>query len=127
MHSFSNQSENGLTDQNELITRIAREMGRTIAEEISKTLLRNSNEKQLTQYLSPSQAAEILNVAEKTIRALIRNGELKSYRVGRLLRIRSDDLEQYVSGEKAASHSEINRICDDVLSGGIGRKKALKP
>jgi excisionase family DNA binding protein len=126
MRSFSEKGGSGrVADQNELILRIAREVGRTIAKEICETVLRNRNEnRELTRYLSPSEAAKVLNVAEKTIRALIRNGELKSYRVGRLLRIRSEDLEQYVTREKAVSQCEVDRICDDVLSGGIGRKRS---
>jgi excisionase family DNA binding protein len=44
-------------------------------------------------YLSVRDAAELLAVSEKTVRADISRGRLPAYGVGRLVRIRIADLE----------------------------------
>lgn len=43
-----------------------------------------------------AQVAERLQVDDKTVRRLIKRGELKAYRLGRQLRISDDDLLAYL-------------------------------
>jgi excisionase family DNA binding protein len=45
------------------------------------------------EYVSVAEAAIMLGVSEKVIRADINRGRLPSYRVGRLIRIKLADLE----------------------------------
>jgi excisionase family DNA binding protein len=45
------------------------------------------------EFLSVKEAAQLLNVSEKVVRADITRGRLPAYRVGRLVRIRRSDLE----------------------------------
>lgn len=46
-------------------------------------------------------AAELLDVHPETVRALIRDGKLRSVRVGRLVRIPREALTEFLSGEIA--------------------------
>ena len=46
-------------------------------------------------YLSVKEAATLLACSEKVVRAEIQRGRIPSYRVGRLIRIRIADLEQF--------------------------------
>ena len=49
------------------------------------------------EFLSVREAAQLLNVSEKVVRADITRGRLPAYRVGRLVRIRRADLELLVT------------------------------
>ena len=93
-----------------LIIEVAREVGRAIIDEI-----RSCRGGQL-DFLSVQEAAKVLRVAEKTIHALIRRGDLKSHRVGRLVRIREVDLRACLAGRKQGE-VELDQRCDEILSG----------
>lgn len=41
-------------------------------------------------------AAEVLDVAQRTIHRLIADGELRTFRIGRAIRVRADDLDRIV-------------------------------
>ncbi len=45
------------------------------------------------------QVAEILQVSVQTVRKLIKEKQLKAFRVGMQLRIRKEDLDRYMSGQ----------------------------
>lgn len=45
------------------------------------------------------QVAEILQVSVQTVRKLIREKKLKSFRVGTQIRVRKEDLDLYMSGQ----------------------------
>ena len=47
--------------------------------------------------LTLEEVAQILRVSIPTVRKLIREGRLKSFRVGAQVRIRRDELEKYMS------------------------------
>ena len=46
--------------------------------------------------LAPAQVADLLAVSQCTVRRLCRSGDLMSYRVGGLLRIRATAVERYL-------------------------------
>ena len=48
-----------------------------------------------------AQAAEILNVSEKTVRRLIKKGQLRVIRIGGLLRIDPMDLEDLIRDHRS--------------------------
>jgi excisionase family DNA binding protein len=48
-----------------------------------------------------SEAAEILNVSEKTVRRLIKDDRLRSIRIGGLLRIDPADLEDLIGDHRS--------------------------
>ena len=52
---------------------------------------------QKPRLLSIAEVARYLGVSEKTIRRLLRDGLLRSYRVGRQLRISQEDLTAYLA------------------------------
>ena len=47
-----------------------------------------------TPYLTVESAAALLDCHPDTVRRLIANGDLKAYRVGRLIRIKPADLDR---------------------------------
>jgi excisionase family DNA binding protein len=59
------------------------------------------------EFLSVSEAARILAVSEKVVRAEIRRGRLPEYRVGRLVRIRYADLDRL-----RCDHAELDRLLE---------------
>ncbi len=50
-----------------------------------------------SRYLSPLEVAQHLGVQVETVRDWIRRGELRAVRLGRLLRVRREDLEAWLS------------------------------
>lgn len=46
--------------------------------------------------LTLSEVAGRLNVSIETVRRLIKNGELRAIKVGNQLRVRVEDLEEYI-------------------------------
>jgi len=50
--------------------------------------------------LSTQQVADILHVSKSTIYNLIRDGELQSYKVGRMLRFTQEDVDNYIQKSK---------------------------
>ena len=55
------------------------------------------NEKLLT----PAQVAERLQITERTVYEWIRGGKLLALKLGRLWRIRQDELEAFLEGARA--------------------------
>ena len=47
-------------------------------------------------WLSTGEAAEALGVTPRTLYRLVDGGTLPAYRIGRLIRVRSDDLASYL-------------------------------
>ena len=63
----------------------------------------------MADYLTLEEAADRLGVEYKTIYRLVRQGELAAGRVGRLYRIREDDLEAYFERQKRLVESRSRR------------------
>lgn len=55
----------------------------------------------MQEYLTPKDMRRILRVSRTTAYGYIRTGKLRVYRVGRLVRIKHADLEQFVEGKPA--------------------------
>lgn len=60
--------------------------------------------------LSVQEVSEILNISKNTVYALIKRGELPSYRVGRKVRIDLQDVEYYTN--KSRTSNVINTLSD---------------
>jgi len=57
------------------------------------------------EYITPSEAARLLRVNERTVRRWIREGKLKARRFGRLLRIPKSDLEAQLPAQWASEEA----------------------
>jgi excisionase family DNA binding protein len=53
-----------------------------------------------SEYVSAARAAEIAGVRAATIREWVSRGRLPSHRAGRLVRVRTDDLHQFLAGSQ---------------------------
>jgi excisionase family DNA binding protein len=58
------------------------------------------------QCLSYDQVADVLGVSERTVRRLVRSGRLPHVPIGALRRIRTADLVDYVTGQRARSETD---------------------
>lgn len=47
--------------------------------------------------LTPAEVAEYLQLAEKTVKDMLRAGRLRGVKVGSFWRVRREDLEQYIN------------------------------
>lgn len=56
-------------------------------------------------FFTPRALAEYLSVSERTIREMVRTGELASYRVGGSRRIASKDVETYLAQHRTEEHT----------------------
>jgi excisionase family DNA binding protein len=78
--------------------------------------LREQRATQLPKYLTAEQAADIAGVSPATVRAWARRGTLQGHRAGRLLRVRLDQLEEYLSrdrddaGDESLDDARIKKI-----------------
>ncbi|MBU2611883.1 MAG: helix-turn-helix domain-containing protein [Chloroflexi bacterium] len=57
-----------------------------------------------TRLLKSDEVAEILQVSKALVYVLLKRGEIPSVRIGKVVRVRLEDLERYIN-EKAA-HNE---------------------
>jgi excisionase family DNA binding protein len=57
-----------------------------------------SNDRTPTGYLTVSEVAAALRVSNMTVYRLVSAGDLPSVRVGRCVRLRADDVDQYLTG-----------------------------
>jgi excisionase family DNA binding protein len=56
-----------------------------------------SHEGAQTRFLTVGEVASILRVSSMTVYRLINSGELPAVRIGRSLRLRSEDLDRYLA------------------------------
>jgi excisionase family DNA binding protein len=53
-----------------------------------------------SEFLTKQQAGEYLSLSTKTIERLILRGEIPAYKVGRRIRIRRDELEDWIKAQQ---------------------------
>jgi excisionase family DNA binding protein len=68
------------------------------------------------QLLTPEQVAERLQISRWTVMDYLRAGKLKGYKVGRLWRIKEQDLEDFLEGEPTEEDLEDAKALDDALA-----------
>ena len=54
----------------------------------------------MDKLLSVEEAAKILGVNEQTVRRWVREGRIKASKVGRLIRIKEEDLNTFLEGNR---------------------------
>jgi excisionase family DNA binding protein len=79
-----------------------------------------------SRYLTLAEAAERLGVEYKTIYNLVRNGDLPAGKVGRIYRIRPEDLDAFFDRQKQAVAEEARRTrpvaLEDLKCGACGQR-----
>jgi len=71
----------------------------------------------MSEYLTVEQVAERLGVEYKTVYKLIRSGEIPAGKIGRVYRIRSEDLDAFFEASKRAVADEAGRSGLALLQG----------
>lgn len=54
------------------------------------------------------RAAHVLGVVPRTVYRLINDGQLPGYKIGRVVRVRSDDLERYLDSARIVPESLVH-------------------
>lgn len=69
------------------------------------------------RYLTPTDAAKIAGVHEKTVKKWVARGELEAHHAGRLLRIRPGDLRAYMRrGRQREGVIDFDQRVQDILA-----------
>ena len=55
----------------------------------------------MKEYLTPEDVMRILRVSRTTAYKIAKSGQLRVYRVGRLVRIKAADLQRFIEGRPA--------------------------
>lgn len=66
----------------------------------------------MTKYLTILEVMEELKVCRNTLTKYIRSGGLKSYKVGRLIRIKAEDLNKFIE----AGENDNRKIAGNKIS-----------
>ena len=66
--------------------------------------------------LTPEQVAERLQISRVTVMDYLRKGRLKGHRVGRLWRIKEENLEAFLEGEPTEEDLEDAKALDEALA-----------
>jgi putative molybdopterin biosynthesis protein len=77
--------------------------------------------------LTTQEVAEILKIAKNTVYELIKRGELRSYKVGRKVRIDMKDVEEYISRGKNTTFANENKLFTSPLKGELVLPPAPAP
>lgn len=64
-------------------------------------------------YLTSAEAAELVGVSPTSIRNWVARGELQAHYAGRLLRVRRDELEAYISRDRPRDTDKVDRAVAD--------------
>jgi excisionase family DNA binding protein len=66
--------------------------------------------------LTPEQVADRLQISRVTVMDFLRKGRLKGHRVGKLWRIKEEDLEVFLEGEPTEEDLEDAKALDEALA-----------
>jgi excisionase family DNA binding protein len=66
--------------------------------------------------LTPDQVADRLQISRVTVMDFLRKGRLKGHRVGKLWRIKEEDLEAFLEGEPTEEDLEDAKALDEALA-----------
>jgi excisionase family DNA binding protein len=66
--------------------------------------------------LTPAQVADRLQISRVTVMDYLRKGRLKGHRVGKLWRIKEEDLEAFLEGEPTEEDLEDAKDLDEALA-----------
>lgn len=60
-------------------------------------------------WISTTHASKSLGVTPSTLYRLINDGQLRAYRIGRVIRIKQEDLDAYIESSRAGSPTRTSR------------------
>jgi len=60
--------------------------------------------------LSPKEVAICLSISRRTVYDLLKNEEIKSYKIGSHVKVDKEDLDQYIANQKKASHKTCQAL-----------------
>jgi excisionase family DNA binding protein len=75
-------------------------------------------------YVSPAQAAKMVAVTAGTIQAWVRTKQLRGYKAGRLLRIKVEDLHEFMKSATVGEVIDLDAAASRIMSGGTRRPRS---
>lgn len=100
--------EDALRDLLRAVVRdVLREEVRAAVEELRKASAPSASTTPSLRYLSAREAAEVTGVHPQTIRGWLQTNRLPCYRIGRLTRVRLDELQTFVE-QHVPERAEVN-------------------
>lgn len=57
----------------------------------------------MPEYYKPSEIAELLNISVRKVRELITSGKLPAIKIGKVYRVRKDDLDEFIEKGRVKS------------------------
>jgi excisionase family DNA binding protein len=60
-----------------------------------------------TKLLKPAEVADILNISRAQTYAMLKRGEIPSVRIGNVVRVRKQDLEQFIHEKGEANSAPV--------------------
>ena len=67
------------------------------------------------KYLTVSEASEVARVAPNTVRRWLRNGRLDKHEAGSAVRVRRDDLDRFLRGQRRDDGKSPEDLADEEL------------
>ncbi len=78
-------------------------------------------------WLTVKEAGNFLNIKEKTIYALVNQGLMPHYRIGKMVRFDQDELEIWMRSKRAISvKTQVDKIVRSAYTSSHGRPDHLK-
>lgn len=102
-------------DEHSLRSLIRDEVRAVVREELAKLELGRPTTQ---EYLSPESAATLTETSVSTIRGWLREGRLRTYHAGRLVRVRRDELEALLSSTRSAAGNDIAPAAANIIARG---------
>lgn len=102
-------------DENALRSLIRDEVRAVVREELAKLEL---GRPVAQEFLSPETAATLTETSASTIRSWLREGRLRTYHAGRLVRVRRDELEALLSSAGSSAGNDTAPTAATIIARG---------
>ncbi len=75
-------------------------------------------------YVSPAEAAKMVGVTAGTVQAWVRTKQLRGYKAGRLLRIKVEDLHEFMNRSVAGEVIDLDAAARRIMLGRMRRPRS---
>ena len=95
------------------------EVRAAIREELAATLAATAGGPSTSEFLTTEEAATVARVEPATVREWVRRGDLRRHQAGRELRVRRDELEEFLAnGRRSETEHTVEGLAVKILGRG---------
>jgi excisionase family DNA binding protein len=84
-----------MSASNQTLHLTSEQLQQIVAEAVAHAVSTKS-QNQVSQFMTPCEVAHVLRIHEKSVRRLCNAGDIRSFRIGKYLRISPMDLKEYL-------------------------------